>query len=149
MILCLHAGLQDPSYFLAYAIFKERGLDVLPVASIDNDWGITPQTLDAAIGKLAEAKRRVAFVYLVPTHNNPTGTTDSPKKRRELINQLKKNDKVETSSGIFGTIVTIKDGEDEVTLRTDDSTNSRVRVRKTSISRIIGEDDVKASEGKS
>ena len=85
MILCLHAGLQDPSYFLAYAIFKERGLDVLPVASIDNDWGITPQTLDAAIGKLAEAKRRVAFVYLVPTHNNPTGTTYSPKKRLELI----------------------------------------------------------------
>ena len=66
-----------------------------------------------------------------------------------LLANMKKNDKVETASGIFGTIVTIKDGEDEVTLRTDDSTNSRVRVRKTSISRIIGEDDGKASEGKS
>src|SRR5262249_1683406 len=50
---------------------------------------------------------------------------------------LKKNDKVVTSGGIIGTVAAIKDKEDEVTLKIDDSSNVRLRVLKSSIVRVI------------
>jgi hypothetical protein len=39
----------------------------------------------------------------------------------------------------------VKDGENEITLRTDDSTNSRVRVLKDSITRLVGTDEKEAA----
>lgn len=65
------------------------------------------------------------------------------KQRREMADmlaKLKKNDKVTTSSGIIGVVVAIKEGEDEVTLRVDDTTNSRIRVLRSSIARITTEE---------
>lgn len=67
----------------------------------------------------------------------------SSRQKREQAKQLaalKKNDKVVTSGGILGVVVSIKDNEDEVTLKVDDSTNSRVRVLKSSIVRVTSGD---------
>ena len=66
----------------------------------------------------------------------------SSKQKRELqtaLAAMKKNDKVITSGGIIGVVVAIKDGEDEVTLKVDDATNTRIRVLKSSVVRIIAE----------
>ena len=74
----------------------------------------------------------------------------SSKQKREAQQRLtlvKKNDKVVTSGGILGVVVAIKDNEDEVTLKVDDSSNTRIRVLKSSIARIIS-GDVAASETK-
>jgi preprotein translocase subunit YajC len=63
----------------------------------------------------------------------------SSRQRKELqkaLTALKKNDKVVTSGGILGVVVAIKENEDEVTLKTDDASNTRVRVLKSSIVRI-------------
>jgi len=51
---------------------------------------------------------------------------------------LKKNDKVVTSGGIIGVVWSIKEKEDEVTLKIDESSNVRLRVLKSSIARVIG-----------
>jgi preprotein translocase subunit YajC len=62
------------------------------------------------------------------------------RQRRDQMNMLaalKKNDKVVTQAGILGVVVAIKENEDEVTLKVDDSTNSRMRVLKSSIARIL------------
>jgi len=67
----------------------------------------------------------------------------SSKQRRELqkaLSALKKNDKVVTSGGILGVVVAIKEGEDEVTLKVDDTSNTRIRVLKSSIVRITSGD---------
>src|SRR5262249_26098277 len=61
------------------------------------------------------------------------------RQRRELqkaLTVLKKNDKVVTSGGLLGVVVAIKENEDEVTLKTDDASNTRVRVLKSSIVKI-------------
>ena len=50
---------------------------------------------------------------------------------------MKKNDKVITSGGLIGIVAAIKDKEDEVTLKVDESSNVRLRVTKSSIVRII------------
>jgi len=67
----------------------------------------------------------------------------SARQKREMqkaLSALKKNDKVVTSGGILGVVVAIKDNEDEVTLKTDDATNTRVRVLRSSIVRITSGD---------
>jgi preprotein translocase subunit YajC len=58
--------------------------------------------------------------------------------RQRLLAALKKNDKVVTSGGIIGIVASIKEKEDEVTLKVDESSNVRLRVLKSSIVKIVG-----------
>jgi preprotein translocase subunit YajC len=73
-----------------------------------------------------------------------------PMKRQEaernaLLASLKKNDKVLTTGGIYGTIVSVSDKEDEVTVKVDD--NVRLRMTKGSIARKIEEPKEGSSTG--
>jgi len=58
--------------------------------------------------------------------------------RQALLGALKKNDRVVTSGGIIGIVASIKDKEDEVTLKVEESSNVRLRMTKSSITRIRG-----------
>jgi preprotein translocase subunit YajC len=76
----------------------------------------------------------------------------SPMKRQEaernaMMANLKKNDKVLTQAGIYGTIVNVAEKEDEITLRVDD--NVRLKVTKGSIARNLSrEEEIKAAKEK-
>jgi preprotein translocase subunit YajC len=67
-----------------------------------------------------------------------------PARRREkqhrdnVLNVLKKNDKVVTNSGIIGTVANISASGDEVTLRLEEG---RMRVLKSTIARILGPEE--------
>jgi preprotein translocase subunit YajC len=63
------------------------------------------------------------------------------KQQEQLLSALKKNDRVITIGGIAGTVVNAAPGSTFVTLRVDDSNNTRLRVLRTAISRV-GEPDV-------
>jgi preprotein translocase subunit YajC len=56
------------------------------------------------------------------------------KEQAALMTGLKKNDEVVTAAGIVGVIWSIKEGDEEVTLKIDD--NARIRVLKSTIVRI-------------
>jgi preprotein translocase subunit YajC len=62
------------------------------------------------------------------------------RKRDELLKSLKKNDRVVTIGGIFGTVVNVQKDAEDVTLRIDDGNNIRVRVLRTAIARIVASD---------
>ncbi len=62
------------------------------------------------------------------------------KQQESLLSNLKKNDRVVTIGGISGTVVNAPPGSTFVTLRVDDSNNTRLRVLRTAISRV-GEPD--------
>ena len=67
------------------------------------------------------------------------------RERQDMVNGLKKNDKVLTTAGIYGTIVTVSDKEDEVVVKVDD--NTRLRMQKGAIARnISGEEAAKAAK---
>ncbi len=72
-----------------------------------------------------------------------------PKQRMERehkkrLGDLKKNDKVVTSGGIIGIVASIKEKEDEVTLKVDENSNFRLRVTKSSVVQILsGEEPAK------
>ncbi len=63
------------------------------------------------------------------------------KKRKEQLDRLKKNDKVITAGGIFGTVASIKQDDPFLMLRVDESTNARMKILKTSISTVISNEE--------
>ena len=67
----------------------------------------------------------------------------SPKRREQSrrdqsLKNLKKNDRVVTIGGIFGSVVNISTDGKEVTLKVDDST--RIRFRKTAIADVLSDE---------
>ncbi|MFM9994578.1 MAG: preprotein translocase subunit YajC [Phycisphaerales bacterium] len=63
-----------------------------------------------------------------------TGRKDK-RRRAALLAGLVKNDKVLTVGGVIGTIVELHD--DEIVLRTDESTNSRLRLTRSSVQQVL------------
>lgn len=57
--------------------------------------------------------------------------------QKKQLSLLKKNDRVVTVGGMIGTITNVSPGSDDVTLRIDDNNNTRVRVLRSAISRVV------------
>jgi preprotein translocase subunit YajC len=62
-------------------------------------------------------------------------------RRNALLSGVKKNDKVMTTSGIYGVVTNADREADEVTVRVDDTTNTKLRMSFTAIAHIIEKDD--------
>ena len=75
----------SPTYHLALRVFRDHGLELIPVAG-DAD-GLRPDTLVDALARLRREHRRARFLYLVPNFGNPTGAT-IPLARRQAIAAL-------------------------------------------------------------
>jgi preprotein translocase subunit YajC len=59
------------------------------------------------------------------------------KARRALIDGLKKNDKVLTNGGIYGTVISVDTANDRVVLRVDDGV--KITFTKSSVARVLEE----------
>jgi preprotein translocase subunit YajC len=58
---------------------------------------------------------------------------------RALLEQLKKNDRVVTIGGIYGVVTNVQRDADEVTIKVDEATNTKLRVTFGSIARVLSE----------
>ncbi len=67
------------------------------------------------------------------------------RQREELYARLGKNDRVLTVGGVIGTVVSVKDNE--VLVKVDESTNTKMTFLKTSIQRIVTDDTDLATAG--
>ena len=72
---------------------------------------------------------------LVVAGTTGEGPALSHKEKEDLFTKLKKNDEVLTAAGIIGIVAMIKDN-DEVVLKVDESSNVRLRVTRSSITRV-------------
>jgi preprotein translocase subunit YajC len=61
-------------------------------------------------------------------------------KRLAMLSGVKKNDRVITAGGIYGVVTNVHREADEVTVKVDESTNTKLRVTLSSITRILGEE---------
>lgn len=57
-----------------------------------------------------------------------------------LFASIKKNDRILTSSGIFGVVTNISKESNEVTLRIDETTNAKLRVTLSSVVQVLGDE---------
>lgn len=58
--------------------------------------------------------------------------------RETLLKNLKKNDRILTSGGIFG-VVTNVDAE-EVTIRVDETTNTKIKITRSAVQKVLNGD---------
>ena len=74
------------------------------------------------------------------------------KKRQNLaslLDSLKKNDRIVTIGGIHGVVVNVTKDSDEVTIRVDEGSNTKLRVSRSAISRVIGDEKSADQDGSS
>jgi preprotein translocase subunit YajC len=60
--------------------------------------------------------------------------------QKSQLDALKKNDRVVTIGGIHGVVMNVNRDADEVTLKVDEATNTKIRVTFAAISRIVGDE---------
>ncbi len=59
----------------------------------------------------------------------------------KMLDNLKRNDRVVTIGGIIGTVVSVQQDTNDVTIRVDENTNARLRILRSAISRVIHDKD--------
>lgn len=64
---------------------------------------------------------------------------EKQRRQQELLAGLKKNDRVVTTSGIYGSVASVDRDSDRVTLKIDDAANVKLTVTLGSIARVLGD----------
>jgi preprotein translocase subunit YajC len=64
------------------------------------------------------------------------------KQRQEMLNQLKKGDRIQTIGGILGTVVEAR--ETEVVVKVDESSNTKIRFSRSAVHKVVDEDKAEA-----
>jgi preprotein translocase subunit YajC len=65
-----------------------------------------------------------------------------------MLATVKKNDRVITAGGIYGVVTNVHREADEVTIKVDEATNTKLRVTLSSIARILGDEPSDESSSK-
>lgn len=63
----------------------------------------------------------------------------------EMLQNLKKNDRVVTIGGIIGSVVSTSKDSDEVTIKVDENSNTKLRMQRSAIARVLS--DASPSKG--
>ena len=71
------------------------------------------------------------FIVMRPQHREQA-------RRRAMLAAVKKNDRVVTAGGIYGVVTNVHQEADEVTVKVDEATNTKLRVTLSSIVRVLG-----------
>ena len=113
-----------PSSFSALLLLAQG--DVSPLA------GILPLAMPVVV---------IFFMYIM--------LIQRPQKREQeqrqvMLSALKKNDHVLLSSGIFGVVTNVREDSDEITIRVDESSNTKLRVTRAAIARVISDQPTEA-----
>ena len=73
------------------------------------------------------------FVFLRPQQRERA-------QRETMLAGLKKNDRVVTAGGMYGIVTNVQRESDEVTIRVDETNNTKIRVTFGSIARVLGDE---------
>jgi preprotein translocase subunit YajC len=82
----------------------------------------------------------VMFVMIVVM---PAAGRRQKREQEKMLAAIKRGTKVLTNGGIVGTIVSAKDGEDEVVIRSEDT---RLRIKRNVIVQVLGSDESEAAK---
>jgi preprotein translocase subunit YajC len=66
------------------------------------------------------------------------GPRKKQQQHKQMVQSLTKNDRIQTIGGIIGTVVDIK--EDEITLKIDESNNTKIKILRSAIGRNMSKD---------
>jgi preprotein translocase subunit YajC len=66
------------------------------------------------------------------------GPRKQEQQRKQMVQSLKKNDRVRTIGGIYGTVMDVKG--DEVVLKIDEATNTKIHISTTAIGKNLSQE---------
>lgn len=69
---------EEPSYFLAFQIFRDHGLNIVGIP-VDDD-GLSVDALQEAL-----KSHKPAFLYTIPSYHNPGGQSTTEDRRRRIV----------------------------------------------------------------
>ena len=69
-------------------------------------------------------------------------------RRLTMLAAVKKNDRVLTTGGIYGVVTNVHREADEVTIKVDEGTNTKLRVTLSSIAQILGDEPLENTQSK-
>jgi len=95
------------------------------------------QAADPGVGFLANPMFLIAAVMLFFLVIAWPAQRRAKKEQAQLLASIKPGTKVVTASGIVGTVVKVKEGEDEITLKSEDT---KFRVLRSAVVRVVGEE---------
>ena len=61
-------------------------------------------------------------------------------RRQAMLSGVKKNDRVITAGGVYGVVTNVHREADEVTVKVDEATNTKLRVTLSSVTRVLGDE---------
>ena len=61
-------------------------------------------------------------------------------RRQTMLEAVQKNDRIITAGGIYGVVTNVHREADEVTIKVDEATNTKLRVTLSSIARVLGDE---------
>jgi preprotein translocase subunit YajC len=70
-------------------------------------------------------------------------------RRQSMLAAVKKNDRVLTSGGIYGVVTNVHREADEITVKVDEATNTKLRMTLGSIAQVLGDAPVDGADTKS
>ncbi|MBI2825141.1 MAG: preprotein translocase subunit YajC [Planctomycetia bacterium] len=68
--------------------------------------------------------------------------------RQAMIANLKKNDHVLLTSGIYGIVANVRPDADEVTIKVDEATNAKLRITRSAIAKVITDEPAASADNK-
>jgi 2-aminoadipate transaminase len=85
---------EDPSYFLAFQIFRDYGLEIVGIP-VDAE-GLDIDRLEREL-----KRHRPRLLYTIPSYHNPTGRTMSLERRERLVNLSRAHDFVIAADEVY------------------------------------------------
>jgi len=76
---------EEPSYFLAFQIFRDHGLNIVGIP-VDDD-GLSVDALEKEL-----KSHKPAFLYTIPSYHNPGGQCTTGERRRRVVELAEKHD---------------------------------------------------------
>ena len=86
----------------------------------------------------------VGVVFLVMILMQVFAGRKEKKRREEMLGGLRRGDRVQTIGGMLGSVAEVRD--DEVVLKVDESTNTKVRVVRSAIQNVLKRSEAKPGE---
>lgn len=85
---------EEPTYFLAFQIFRDHGLNIVPIA-MDQD-GLVIEALEQALKTSVPV-----LLYTIPSFSNPGGQTLSESRRKRLVDLSREHDFVIAADEVY------------------------------------------------
>ena len=90
-------------------------------------------------GSLKDMLIPLGLVFVVMWFFMFRGPKKRQKQQQQILNAIKKNDRIRTIGGIIGTVVEVKD--DELVLKIDENTNTKMRITRSAVGKVITDED--------